>query len=208
MGRSLPKFFIDEGRFLLGLLKRPRSIGAIAPSSPALARALAAQIPDTNGPILELGPGTGVVTEAILARGVAPSNLTAIEYDEDFAALVARRFPGMKVVCGDAFDLARTLENTPLFSAIISGLPLLNFSPERRNHLMTQIFARLAPNAPFIQFSYGLNPPVPPAHGASVTCAAKIFVNVPPAKIWVYRKSGIGDRESDIRMARHSIPNA
>jgi phosphatidylethanolamine/phosphatidyl-N-methylethanolamine N-methyltransferase len=190
MGRALPNsaFLVDQARFLRRLIRQPRGVGAIAPSSAALARAMAAQIPAGDGAILELGPGTGIVTEAILARGIAPERLTTIEYDAEFAALVARRFPHIRVVRGDAFDLAKTLGATAPFAAIVSSLPLLNFPSEQRAQLMTQIFARLAPGAPFIQFSYGLRPPVPPPSGANVTRAARILFNLPPARVWVYRK--------------------
>jgi phosphatidylethanolamine/phosphatidyl-N-methylethanolamine N-methyltransferase len=150
---------------------------------------MAAQIKDCGGRILELGPGTGAVTEAILARIVEPERLTAIEYDADFAARVKSRFPGVNVVQGDAFDLSRTLGRAPLFSAIVSSLPLLNFPPAQRERLLAEVFRRLARDAPFIQFSYGWNPPVPPPDGAGVTRAAFILFNLPPARVWVYRKS-------------------
>lgn len=191
MGRALPipTILIDEGRFLWRLLKRPKGIGAVAPSSGTLARALAQQLPDTRGPVLELGPGTGVVTEAILARGLAADALTTIEYDPEFARLVAEKFPGVHVIRGDAFDLARTLgpSSPAQFSAIVSGLPLLNFPVNERAQFITQALARLAPGAPFIQFSYGMHPPVPPPGGASVTRAAFVALNIPPARVWVYR---------------------
>lgn len=185
----IPTFLVDRGRFLLRVLNNPRAIGAVAPSSAALARAMAVEIP--RGPVLELGPGTGAITEAILKR-IAPSELTLVEYEEDFAKLLRARFPGVAVIRGDAFNLSRTLGDTAPFAAIVSGLPLLNFPPEKRAELLAQIFARLAPGAPFIQFSYGLKPPVPAPEGASVTRAAFIPFNLPPARVWVYRKSHEG----------------
>jgi phosphatidylethanolamine/phosphatidyl-N-methylethanolamine N-methyltransferase len=190
MARALPfpTFLIDQGRFLLRLARRPKGVGAIAPSSAALARAMARQIPETQGPVLELGPGTGVITGAILARGVPPEHVTAIEYDAEFASLVQKRFPRVHVVRGNAFDLARTLPHAEPFAAIVSGLPLLNFPPAERSTLLEQVFSRLRPGAPFIQFSYGLKPPVSPPRGASVTRAAFIPFNAPPARVWVYRK--------------------
>lgn len=192
MGRALPipTLILDEGRFLWRLLKRPKSIGAVAPSSGALARALALQLPDARGPVLELGPGTGVVTEAILARGLPRHQLTAIEYEPEFARVVEGKFPGVRVIVGDAFDLAHTLgpSSPAVFSAIVSGLPLLNFPQGERARLIEQVFARLAPGAPFIQFSYGMHPPVPPPAGASVTRTAFVALNIPPARVWVYRK--------------------
>src|ERR1700712_1741918 len=96
----------DTLRFIGRLLTPPKTVGAIAPSSKALARAMAAQIDaGATGPVLELGPGTGVATGALIARGVAPERITAIEYDADFAQLVAQRFPRVKVLNGDAFNL-------------------------------------------------------------------------------------------------------
>src|ERR1700744_1199242 len=97
---------MDSLRFLARLIARPVHTGAIAPSGRALSRAMAAQFdPERKGPILELGPGTGVVTRAILARGIAPERVTAVEYNPQFAALVAGRYPGVRVIVGDAFDL-------------------------------------------------------------------------------------------------------
>jgi phosphatidylethanolamine/phosphatidyl-N-methylethanolamine N-methyltransferase len=182
----------EHFHFLKGLLARPKNVGAIAPSSPALAKAIAAQIdPSIAGPVLELGPGTGVVTEAIIERGVAPERLTAIEYDPDFAKLVRTRFPGVHVVQGDAFDLKKTLGNGngELFAAIVSGLPLLNHPLARRHALIEGALAKLRPGAPYVQFSYGTKPPIPAPNGASVKRAALILRNLPPARVWVYRKT-------------------
>lgn len=177
--------------FLKALLARPKNVGAIAPSSPALARAIAREVdPARPGPVLELGPGTGVVTEALVERGIAPERITAIEYDPEFAALVTARCPRVRVVRGDAFDLTKTLgvDDTASFAGIVSGLPLLNFPMEQRQLLLDQIFARLAPGAPFVQFSYGMHPPVT-LPGVAVTRAAVIWLNLPPARVWTYRRA-------------------
>jgi phosphatidylethanolamine/phosphatidyl-N-methylethanolamine N-methyltransferase len=178
-------------QFLKGLIARPKNVGAIAPSSPALAKAIARQIDLTiEGPVLELGPGTGVVTEAIIKRGVTPDRITAIEYDPDFTAMVSRRFPKVHVVRGDAFDFIRTLglKDGDSFAAIVSGLPLLNHPPERRQMLIESALARLKPGAAYIQFSYGMSPPIAAPKGATVKRAALILLNLPPARVWVYRK--------------------
>lgn len=176
--------------FLKGLLARPKNVGAIAPSSPALARAIAREVdPAVAGPVLELGPGTGVVTEALLERGVAPERITAIEYDPDFAKLVAERFPRVHVVRGDAFDLGQTLGSGEPFAAIVSGLPLLNHPMARRRALIEGALARLKPGAPYVQFSYGTRPPIPAPAGSVVKRAALILMNLPPARVWVYRRT-------------------
>ncbi len=180
----------DELLFFRGLLARPRNIGAVAPSSPALARAIAQQVnPEIPGPVLELGPGTGVVTDALLARGIAPERLIAIEYDPDFARLVASRFPTITVINGDAFALASTLgQHKGPFAAIVSGLPLLNFPPAKRTELIGQALDLLRPGAPLIQFSYGLHSPVAPPSDATVRQAAFVVMNLPPARVWVYQR--------------------
>lgn len=181
----------EHFQFIRGLIARPKNVGAIMPSSPALARAIARQIdPGTPGPVLELGPGTGVVTEALLERGIAASRITAIEYDADFAKHVAQRFPGVRVIRGDAFDLNRTLSNESgePFAGIVSGLPLLNHPLERRHALIEGALAHLAPGAPYVQFSYGFEPPIAASAGASVKRAAIIWANLPPARVWVYRR--------------------
>jgi phosphatidylethanolamine/phosphatidyl-N-methylethanolamine N-methyltransferase len=180
----------EHWQFLRGLIAQPKNVGAIVPSSPALARAIAAQIdPEIPGPVLELGPGTGVVTEALLARGIQPSRITAIEYDAHFAAMVAERFPGVNVVRGDAFDLERTLGSPVPFAGIVSGLPLLNHPPERRRMLIEGALARLAIGAQYVQFSYGWEPPIPAPAGTTVHRAALVWRNLPPARVWVYKKT-------------------
>lgn len=179
----------DQIRFLGRLVARPSQVGAVAPSSPALARAMAAQVdPSGSDPVLELGPGTGVVTAALIARGIAPKRIVSIEFDPDFAKLVAQRFPAVRVIRGDAFDLAGTLGDTPPFAAIISSLPLVNFPLAMRLRLFRQVFERLAPNAPFVQFSYRIKPPIPETDGIAPMRAATVWLNIPPARVWVYRR--------------------
>jgi phosphatidylethanolamine/phosphatidyl-N-methylethanolamine N-methyltransferase len=181
----------DNLRFLRALIARPKQVGAVAPSSRMLARAIADEVdPLHPGPVLELGPGTGAITQALLERGVAPERLTTVEYDADFALGIARRFPGVTVVQGDAFDLDRTLgtRHNERFAAIVSGIPLLNFPIARRRAYVEALMHRLLPGAPLIQFSYGMHAPTPAPRGHSVTCTAMIWANLPPARVWVYRK--------------------
>jgi phosphatidylethanolamine/phosphatidyl-N-methylethanolamine N-methyltransferase len=181
----------DNLRFLRALIARPKNIGAVMPSSPALAEAIARQIDPHAGPVLEIGPGTGVVTEAILERGIPADHLTLVEYDEDMARHLAERFPRAHVIQGDAFDLDRLLGprySTP-FGAIVSGIPLLNHSMVRRQAYIAGLARRLVPGTPLIQFSYGAQAPVKAPPGFTVTRAASVLANIPPAKVWVYRKA-------------------
>ena len=114
-----------------------------------------------------------------------------MEYDEELARHLAARFPRVRVIQGDAFDLDRTLrgrDGLP-FGAIVSSLPLLNHPMGRRHAYMESVTKRLAPGAPLIQFSYGAHPPVVPPPGFAVVRTAQVWANIPPAKVWVYRKA-------------------
>jgi phosphatidylethanolamine/phosphatidyl-N-methylethanolamine N-methyltransferase len=174
--------------FLRGLIARPRNVAAITPSSPALARAIALQVdPDVPGPVLELGPGTGVVTEALIERGIAPERITTIEFDADFARLVRTRLPQVRVIEGDAFDLP--LAGAAPLAGVVSGLPLLNHPVERRRALIESALERLVPGAPFVQLSYGARPPIPAPDGVTLARAALVLRNLPPARVWTYRRS-------------------
>lgn len=189
---ALESDLADNLRFIRALIARPKNVGAVLPSGPVLAEAIARQIdPGREGPVLELGPGTGALTAAILARGITPERLTLVEYDNEMAAHLTRRFPAVRVVEGDAFDLARTLGPAcaPHYSAIVSGLPLLNFPLAMRRSYMEGAMALLAPGAPLIQFSYGTHAPVTAPPGCAVHRAALVWANIPPARVWVYRRA-------------------
>jgi phosphatidylethanolamine/phosphatidyl-N-methylethanolamine N-methyltransferase len=187
----LPANTLEEGlRFLRAFIAHPRETGAVTPSGSALARAVAAQIDIAQpGPILELGPGTGALTKGILARGIAPGRLMLVEYDPALARSLVSGFPGVRVITGDAFALDDTLRGhaPEPFAATVSGLPLLNYPLAKRRALLEAVLARMNPGAPFIQFSYGIQPSVPPPPGAGVSLAALVWRNLPPARVWVYR---------------------
>lgn len=189
--------FADEVRFLGSLLRAPRSVGAIAPTSKETATLMASHIDRASDlPVLELGPGTGAITQAILATGIVPSRLHAVEYSPAFCRLLRERFLGANFIQGDAFDLAGTFATAfgdaapGRFDCVISGLPLLNFPKEKREHLLRSALDLLAPGRPFVQFSYGIMPPVAvPDPDISVTRSRWIVRNVPPARVWVYRRT-------------------
>ena len=192
MSNATARGALDGLRFLRRLIARPRAIGAITPSSPALSRKIAAQIdPGRPGFVLELGPGTGAVTEALVARGVLEERLIVIEFDSELAALMRRRFPKLRVIEGDAYDLDRSLGGMAgeSFAGIVSGLPLLNQPPSRRRALIMSALARLPAGAPFVQFSYGWTPPVAADADISVTRAGLVLANLPPARVWLYRRA-------------------
>ncbi len=151
--------FADETHFLKTLFERPRLTGAVAPSGRYLARAMARSVdPGGEGLVVELGPGTGPVTRALVERGVARERLLLVEYDDGFCRLLAQRFAPVRVVQGDAYDLPRTLAgllDRPI-GAVVSSLPLLNQPPEKRAKLIADAFALMGEGGVFVQFTYGL----------------------------------------------------
>jgi phosphatidylethanolamine/phosphatidyl-N-methylethanolamine N-methyltransferase len=180
----------DWLNFVQRMARNPRAIGAISPASAALAEAMAAQVDySLPGRVLELGPGTGAVTKALIRRGMGPEGVVAIEADATFARLLRARFPGLEVVEGDATD-ARRLERLGPFRAIISSLPLLNFPNHERLALVRELLRLLPPGAPFVQYSYGVKSPLPRSADLKVTLAAKVWRNLPPARIWVFETRG------------------
>ena len=110
-------------------MQGPKTVGSIVPTSSITARKMASVAnPRSDLPVLELGPGTGAITKAILAHGIKPEKLVAIEYSTDFYEHLVRLYPGVNFINGDAFDLDRTLGvfKDQTFDSVISGIPLLN----------------------------------------------------------------------------------
>lgn len=186
--------FADEARFLRSWLDKPLVTGAVSPSGKALARMMARYVdPQVPGLVLEIGPGTGPVTEALIERGVAPERLVLIEYNPEFVPLLERRFAGATVVRGDAYAAAATLAGRlgqPL-AATVSSLPLLTKPVRQRVALLEQCLAMSQPGAPFIQFTYGLVPPIPREAIGDTTAAGspRVWLNLPPARVWIYRRA-------------------
>jgi phosphatidylethanolamine/phosphatidyl-N-methylethanolamine N-methyltransferase len=183
----------DKARFLRTLVASPRLTGAVAPSGRALARAMAAATGSPpQGLIVELGPGTGPVTQSLIETGVAPERLVLVEYDAGFCRLLRQRFGRAAIVEGDAYDLPRTLaqfSGRPI-AAVVSSLPLLNQPPAERVKLIGEAFALMGPLGSFVQFTYGLQSPIPREVCARLYSAARsrpILLNLPPAFVWTYR---------------------
>jgi phosphatidylethanolamine/phosphatidyl-N-methylethanolamine N-methyltransferase len=175
--------------FFRALASNPLTVGAIAPSGPNLASLITSEITAATGPVLELGPGTGVFTDALLARGVKESDLTLIEYGSDFMRLLQIRFPRARVLWMDAsWIISHNLfEERPL-GAVVSGLPLLNMSPRKVIAILTGVFSNLREGGALYQFTYGMQCPISKAHlnrlGLKATCMGRVFLNVPPASVY------------------------
>jgi phosphatidylethanolamine/phosphatidyl-N-methylethanolamine N-methyltransferase len=161
----------DEVRFIRSWMEKPLATGAVMPSGKPLA---------------------GAVTAALVEQGIDPSRLVLVEFNPTFCRLLRTRYPDATVVQGDAYGIKRLLASLlrQPAAAVVSGLPLFTKPLKFRLRLLTDAFTLLIPGAPFVQFTYAVVPPIPRAYsGARAHCSERIWLNVPPARVWVYRKT-------------------
>lgn len=191
--------------FLLEWLRAPLGVGAIAPSSSFLAKAMTSGLTKADAPIIELGPGTGAFTKALLQRGVSPSQISVIERGENFAAKLSLKFPDISVVQGDAADL---IQLTPFeigkVKVVICGLPLLSMPPSKVSRILEASFDCLELGGEFRLFTYGHKCPVSSEILSCLDLEACrlpiVLFNLPPATIYVLKKQK-GSRLADRLLA-------
>lgn len=181
-------------RFLGMWLDQPTVIAAPIPSSTRLAYAMASQVDlGSTGWIIELGGGTGVVTEALLDRGVEPERLLVVEANPELHRVLERRFPGVRILRGDAFRLRSLLRQHGLWesgsvAAVISGLPVMPQNAARKHRLLGDCFELLNPDGAFVQFTYSPAAPIGPellaARGLRTRRVHFVWRNLPPASVW------------------------
>lgn len=176
-------------QFFRAWLSEPFRVAAVTPSGRALASLIVSEISAETGPILELGPGTGVFTRALLARGVAEENLALVEFGMEFAAKLSIDFPRARTMCMDAARLRDVeLFDERLVGAVISGLPLLSMAPRRVYSILEGAFAHLCASGAFYQFTYGprcpISRPLLDRLGLKATYLGGTFANVPPAAVY------------------------
>jgi phosphatidylethanolamine/phosphatidyl-N-methylethanolamine N-methyltransferase len=172
-----------------------RQICSLFPSSPFVGRAMSWAIADRPaGQVVELGAGTGAVTRQLLSYGVPAEQLTLVEIDSHLGGHLRRAFRGMDVIIAPAQDLARLWRerNGPPVGAVVSTLPMRLFSTKNIMSIMHNSLAALEPGGVFVQFTYRQSSPVPEpicnALGLTAVRYCRVWINLPPAGIWVYRK--------------------
>lgn len=177
--------------FSAQLLRRPREVSALAPSSARLCRLMAAQIPASARRVAELGPGTGNITREILKVGIEPGDLGLFEINPTFCLMLQEAYPAVNIFNEPAERLALTGPE-PL-DAVVSGLPLLSMSAAQQEAILSAAFSRLSGDGVYIQFTYGPVSPVRDGilqrHGLTHTRTRRIWLNLPPATVYVYRRA-------------------
>jgi len=184
--------------FLKRWLRQPLSMGAVMPSGPLLTRALALtavrEMQGRDGHVVELGAGTGEVTKALLAAGIASDRLALVERDPELISFLRRHFRGPRIIEGDAARLPKLLarEGVAKIATVVSGLPLLSLPAEVVTGIVHGVFEALPKGAALVQFTYGPSPPIPKALRENLHLVGahgrRIWRNVPPAVVWTFRR--------------------
>ncbi len=190
-----PARFRGWALFVLEALSSPRNVGALLPSSKALARRMARLAAERgDGLVLELGAGTGVVTDALLDAGIAPARLVAVERSAALAEVLRERFPDVRVLCGDAADLRRLLRRHLRNAAqgpvqVVSSLPLRVLPEPTVKAIVREIGSLIRNGGSWIQYTYALAHRRVP-HGFRRRTSAVVWRNVPPARLDVFTAAG------------------
>lgn len=186
--------------FLVQYLRNPKEVGALLPSGSAISSLMTREINATNAPVLELGPGTGSFTRAILARGVRPDDLTLVETNREFCALLQRDFPGVHVHCMNAADIAKSdLFGGREVGAVVCGVPFLLLKPEEAMAILKSVFEVMRPDAALYQVTYGFTHPFPKDVLRELELVAthrgRTLRNAPPASVYrLMRRSAVSSR--------------
>lgn len=187
------KKFDEEIRFFKGMMQGPKTVGAIVPTSSVTAKRMASVIDVKSGlPVLELGPGTGVITKQILARGVPTEKIVSVEYSEDFYRRLVEDYAGVNFIHGDAFDLKNILGGfaDQTFDCVISAVPMLSFPMEARIQLLEDLLSRIPEGRPVVQITYGpVSPIIAKPDRYHIQHFDFVVRNIPPAQLWIYRKA-------------------
>lgn len=183
-----PALCSDVLTFLRELIQNPRTVGAICSSSRRLAECMSGYLDLAGtGPILELGGGTGAITDMLIRRGTDPERLVVLEQSPRFVRHLRNRFPSVRVVSGDACRAEELLSRMGPFDAVVSSLPLHSLRPTDVSQITHACASLLSLRGTLLQFTYALSAPSPWLHAKLRRVASKtVFLNIPPARVDVF----------------------
>lgn len=181
--------YVVPNVFLKELLKHPGNIGAICPSSRALAERMAMKLPAGKGVVVELGAGTGAITRALLEAGVEPERLVLIEYADTFVQQLRQTYPQLTVIQGNAADLCQILPPGTDVHAIVSSLPLRSLPQTVTASIVSQWRHVLEPTGgTVVQFTYDFGRVRWLEYtGTDFGTVDTVWSNVPPARVFALR---------------------
>lgn len=178
--------------FLLRVLRNPRQLGAVAPSSRHLGALLAKHAAfDNDSPIVELGGGSGSLTRALIKAGIDPARIYVIELDPELANYLKVAMPLVNVIQGNAADLATILPSHIIgrVNRIVSGLPMINIPQPVRQQILESCFQIMVPGGAYLQYTYSPRSSIDAKfHQLNKKRLGTVFRNLPPATVWQYTK--------------------
>lgn len=188
--------------FLAEWFRAPLGVGAIAPSSAFLAKAMTKGISKYESPVIELGPGTGVFTNALLNRGIKPDRVSVVEQGEAFANDLRLKFPDVRVIQDDAAKIDQLSPFEPgTVKTVVCGLPLLSMPPAKVRQIVEASFKCLDADGEFRLFTYGHRCPISAATLEDLKLEAlrvnTVFINLPPASVFVVRRRRLSAPDLD-----------
>ncbi|WDZ75207.1 rRNA adenine N-6-methyltransferase family protein [Ensifer adhaerens] len=181
--------YSDSLHFFRSWLANPLRVASVTPSSRSLARLITREVGARHAPVLELGPGTGVFTRALIERGLREEDLVLVESGPEFASVLRQRFPTATILTIDAARLGDSLPQTPSgIGAAVSGLPLLSMPPRKVMAILAGVFLAMRPGGSLYQFTYGPRCPIPrpvlDRLGLRAIRLGGTFRNFPPASVY------------------------
>lgn len=189
LGQGVSGTVANVGLFFRRWLANPLQMGSIVPSAPALCRRVAAQTrADADQIVIELGAGTGVISQALLSSGLPPERLFVVEIVPDMAQHLRAALPGVQVIQGDARSLPKLIPEKyhGRIGTVVVGIPLVLLPLAEQRRFIDAIEA-VAPGVGFILYSYCVTSPLPwRKHGLVPRREAWTPLNFPPASVWRY----------------------
>lgn len=179
--------------FFQGFLRRPHQVGSVIPSSRFLERRLVkiSAVRQARS-VVELGPGTGGTTHALLRALPEESKLLAIEIDHRFAELLRRhnRDPRLSVYEGSAEHVAEALAARDMAApdVVISGIPFSTMPARLGENILRSVWSVLAPGGRFVAYQFRDRVAV---LGRRIFGRPEVDVellNVPPMRVYCWRK--------------------
>ena len=191
---------------LNAFMKDWRTTGSVVPSSRFLQEEMMTRLPfDRIRVAVELGPGTGCITQAILNRLAPDAKLLAVDINEEFVVRLSEQFsdPRLIPLQASATDLLELLQSQGMNSAdcVVSGLPFANLSPQLRHQIVRASLQALAPGGTFVAFQYApfALPPVLKRHFSKIRTDF-VLLNLPPALVYSCQKPIPGNYSSEPRL--------
>jgi phosphatidylethanolamine/phosphatidyl-N-methylethanolamine N-methyltransferase len=183
----------ESFHFFRAWIANPLRVASVVPSSNSLSLVITREISTATGSVIELGPGTGVFTRALLQRGVLEEDIVLVENATEFVDRLRSQFPSALILEMDAAKLRENPVHVELKAgAVVSGLPFMSMSARKIWAILSGAFQKLHADGALYLFTYGYFCPIPKRFldrlGLKATRIGGTFANFPPAVVYRIRR--------------------